>query len=150
MTATDTRVLGVCEIGQHIKKTGYVLLRYAYERTRGWHVQIEPLFTSISNEEMAQHGLSAVLDLLRNTPDSDSCKAVSYFDETTKKQISRLKRNHVFVNLELLRSDREEMKMIPLHGGRSERRAEEVRVFPLPTTNEEFMKPLAEALEVAS
>jgi hypothetical protein len=154
MTTLETKCLGVCYIGQHIKKTGYVLLRFAIEKAKGWHVQVEPPFIPISNEEMKTRGLSLMLAHLHNIPDSNSCKQLSYFDEVTKKVMSKLKRNHVLVSVELLLNDYEELKMIPLHAGhglgRFDTRAEEVRIFPLPMTNETFIAHLTEALEIAS
>ena len=134
MSALATECLGVCEIGRHIKKTGYVLLRSVRDKAKGWFVQIEPPFIPISNEEMEVRGLSILLEQLRNAPDLDSCKQLSYFDEATKKTMSKLKRNHVLVKLELLLKDYEEIKMIPLHAAhglaRFDMRAEEVRIFP--------------------
>jgi hypothetical protein len=154
MTTSETECLGVCDVGQHIKKTGYVLLKFAYDKAKGWFTQVEPPFIPISNEEMEARGLSIVLEHLRNASRSDSSKPLSYFDDTTKKTMSKLKQNHVLVNLELLLNDFEEIKMIPLHAvhglGKFDRRAEEVRRFRLPMTNQTFMTHLAEAFEIAS
>jgi len=145
--------LGLCYIGQHVKKTGYILLRFVN------NVLIEP-FISISNEEMETHGLSDVLDHLHKTPDSDSYKKISMFDEGTKKLMYKLKRNHLLVSISLLRSleqdlsdDHQEMEMIPLHaehGWQFGRRVEEIRKFRLPATNQIFIDHLFEALEMAS
>lgn len=154
MTATETECLGVCDIGQHVKKTGYVLLKFARDKAKGWFTQVEPPFISISNEEMEARGLSIVLENLRDTSNTDSHKQLSYFDEATKKIMTKLKRNHVLVHLSLLLSDYEEMQMIPLHAahglGRFDRRSEEIRNFKLPMTNQAFMTHLAEAFEIAS
>jgi hypothetical protein len=145
--------LGLCYIGHHVKKTGYILLRLVN------NALIEP-FISISGEEMETHGLPVVIDHLRKTPDSGSYKEVSMFDEGTKKLMYKLKRNHLLVSISLLRSleqdlsdDHEEIEMIPLHsehGWQFSRRAEEIRKFRLPMTNQAFMNDLSEALEMAS
>jgi hypothetical protein len=86
---------------------------------------------------------------------TSTAKALSFLDEATKKEMLKLKRKHVLVSITLLlpRDGVEQMKMIPFHGRRGfnfDARAEEVRVFPLPKTNDEFLKNLNEALDIAS
>lgn len=106
----------------------------------------------ISEAAMTQRGLETVLRHLRDGPAPD-CTPFSFKDPTTKKEMLKLKREHCLVDIELLESDRPEMKIFPLHAGHGfafDKHAEEARMFPLPETNDEFMKTLGEALEVAT
>lgn len=153
MNSLLTDCLGICDIGQNIKKTGYVLLRYVS------NVMIEP-FISISNEEMQANGISIVLDNLRKTPVPNSYKKVSMFDAGTKKLMYKLKKSHLLVSLSLLKklnpesqNIHEELKMTPLHakhGWQFGTRKEEIHRLPLPILNHLFMRHLAEAFEIAS
>ena len=146
MSEPRPEVLGTCHVGQHIKKTGYLLFRYVSNHL------IEPLI-SVSNEEMEADGLSLVLGHLRNKLNLDSCKKMDFDDEATKKTMFKIKRNHVLISILLLLSDREELKITPLHFNRGwslSGRSEEVRMFSLPMTNRGFTARLAEAFEIAS
>jgi hypothetical protein len=146
------KTLGLCYIGQHVKKVGFVLLQFASDGGAYPSLSMVGPVVSISNEVMENDGLAAVLHYLRNPPAPDS-KRLCFHEEATKKEMSKIKRNHVLVSVELLKGESEEMKLIPLHAGRGwqfDARAEEVRVFPLPASNTGFMKHLNEALEMAS
>jgi hypothetical protein len=139
-------VLGNCHVGQHIKKTGYLLFRILSNHF------VEP-FISISNEEMEARGLLIMMDHLRNEPNSDSYRRMNFDNAATKKTMLKIKRNHVFVSILLLLSDREELEILPLHFNRGwslSGRSQEVRMFSLPMTNQEFTARLAEAFEIAS
>lgn len=143
---------GLCYIGQHVKKAGYVLLQFASDGGAYPSFSMVGPVVSILNEVMENDGLPTVLRYLRNPPAPES-KRLCFHEGATKKEMSKIKRDHVLVSVELLKNDIEEMKLIPLHGGRGwqfDAQAEEVRVFPLPTSNAEFMQRLKEALELAS
>ena len=71
----------------------------------------------------------------------------------------KLKRDHVLINLTLLRtassasSVTEELEFFPLHGKNGfnfETRAEDRCLAPLPITNAQFLKHLRVAFDVAS
>ena len=143
--------LGVCYFGQHVKKTGYVLLRFVD------HILVEP-FIPVSNREMEARGLSLLLNYLRNSP--DSFKEVCMFDEAIKKLMLKFKKNHLLISIGLskildsnLRDIYEEVEIIPLHAERGwqfGRRSEEIRKYRLPMANSKFMTHLSAALEMAS
>ena len=141
-----SKSLGLCHIGQHVKKTGYLLLRFA-----GIHL-VEPL-VPISNKEMESDGLSFVLENLRTTHKLDASKKSSFFGEAGHKALLKLKRDYLFVSVALSLSDQEELKIVPLHAGRGWSfvgRKEETQDFPLPITNQMFTAHLTEAFEIAS
>jgi hypothetical protein len=143
--------LGTCYVGRHTKENRFLLLKFARDQKLGIHFLIGPI-VSISGSEMERDGLSVVLNHLRNIPVLDS-KRLSDTEQIPEKELSKVKRNHVLASVELLKSDVDEMKMIPLHAGRGwqfDRYVEEVRLFPLPASNAEFMQRLNEALELAS
>ena len=147
----DRNHLGTCYVGRHVNGDRFVLLMFAFDRGLGVHFLIGPI-VPIPNQEMQNNGFSVVLSHLRNIPILDP-KKLSDVEKIPDKDLSKLKRNHVLVSVELLKSDIEEMKMIPLHAGRGwqfDARAEEVRLFPLPTSNAEFIQHLSEALNTAS
>ena len=140
----------LCYLGQHVSEGGYVLLPFASNHL------VEPV-SSISQGEMDSNGVSIVLNSLRNPP--MGAKVMSFSDAETKKRMLKLKRDHVLINLCLLRtaspasSVTEELEFFPLHGkpGFSfETRAEDRRLVPLPITNEQFLEHLRVAFEVAS
>jgi hypothetical protein len=146
------RVLGMCYVGRHIKDRGFVILQFKSS------AEEYPLFSMvgpvvfISNEDMYEHGLSIVLQHSRNALFSTAEK-LCFFEEKTKKEMSKLKRNHVLVSVKILGSDIEQMKITPLHVGRGWRtdvHAEEVQTFPVPKTNNEFLGQMNEAFETAS
>jgi hypothetical protein len=145
MSELRPEVLGSCDIGQHIKKTGYLLFRYVSNRL------IEPLI-SISNQEMETEGLSLVLGHLRQKLNLESCKKMDFDDEATKKAMFKIKNNHVLVSIQLLLSDREELNIMPLHfrRGWALEGHSEAWNYLLPMTNQEFISRLAEAFEIAS
>lgn len=137
--------LGLCDLGQHVNKTGYVLLQYASG------VLVEPIIP-ISNQEMDSSGISMVLDYIRHPPGPDS-KQMNYFDEATKKKQLKIKRDFTLITLSLELGEGEELKVAPLHAGHGwsfDCRADEIRIFPLPMTNEKFLEVLRDAFEVAS
>lgn len=145
------KAVGLCYIGQDVKKSGYVLLQFASDGGAYPSFSMVGPVVSILNEVMENDGLPTVLRYLCNSPGPES-KTLCFHEEATKKEMSKIKRNHVLVSVELLKGDAEEMKMIPLHAGRGwqfDVRAEEVRMFPLPKSNDEFMRHLNEALELA-
>jgi len=141
--------ISTCYIGQHVKQRDYVLLQFR-ESERFASTMVGPVI-HISNKEMAERGLAIVLHHLRDGP-APVCQPICFADAETKKEMLKLKREHVLVDFELLESDQFELKVIPLHRGhgwRFEAIADEVRTFPLPKTNGEFLKLLGEALETA-
>jgi hypothetical protein len=147
----ERNLFGTCYVGRHVNGARFVLLKFAFDEGLGVHFLIGPI-VPILNQEMEKDGLSIVLNQLRNIPILDP-KQLSDAEQIPDKDLLKLKRNHVLVSVELLKSDIEEMKMIPLHAGRGSRfdaQAEEVQLFPLPTSNCEFMQHLKEALDIAS
>ncbi len=145
LTKVTRRFIGQCYIGQHARKRDYVLLQFKD------NVMVGPVI-HIPEAAMTQHGLETVLRHLRDGPARD-CTPFSFQDPTTKKEMLKLKREHCLVVVVLLESDQPEMKMIPLHAGHGfafDSHADEVCVFPLPKTNDEFVNTLGEALEVAT
>lgn len=141
----NKKFLGLCNLGQHVRKTGYVLLQYASG------VLVEPIIP-ISNQEMDSKGISMVLDYIRRPPGPEA-RHMNYFDEADKKKQLKIKRDFALITLSLLQGDTEELKVVPMHFGRGwsfDCRADEVRVFPLPITNEKFLEVLRDAFEVAS
>jgi hypothetical protein len=139
------RFIGQCYIGQHARKSDYVLLQFRDS------VMVSPT-VHISKEEMSQRGLPSVIRYLRDGPASE-CTPISFKDPATKKDMLKLKREHALVSVELSESDLCEMKLIPLHAGHGwafDAHADEVRTLPLPGTNDGFLKILGEALEVAT
>ncbi len=139
------KFLGLCDLGQHVNKTGYVLLQYAC------NILVEPIIP-ISNKEMDSNGIFMVLGYIRNPPGQEA-KQMNYFDEGTKKKQLKIKRDFTLITLSLLQGETEELEVIPLHAGRGwsfDRHADEIRLFPLPITNEKFLEVLRDAFEVAT
>jgi len=102
---------------------------------------------------MVERGLFTVLQHLRDGPSSD-CTEYSFKDPATKKVMYKFQREHLLVTVELFESDgRETMRLIPMHAKRGfsfDKFVEEVRTFPVPEKNDDFMNTLREALDVAT
>ncbi|HXC98316.1 MAG TPA: hypothetical protein VN048_03170 [Verrucomicrobiae bacterium] len=146
------RVLGICYVGRHIKDRGFVILQFKSSGGQYPSFSMVGPVVFISNEDMYERGLSIVLQHSRNALFS-TAENLCFSEEKTKKEMFKLKHNHVLVSVEILGSDIEEMKIIPLHfgrGWRTDRDAEEVQTFPVPITNNEFLGLLNVAFETAS
>jgi len=138
-------VLGTCNLGFRATTGDYILLKYRSG------VMVEPI-VSISCPEMKSNGLSIVLDILRNPPGPDA-KEMSNFDEKTKKSLLKIKRDYALITMSLLQNDFQELKIIPLHAGRGwsfERHTDEICHLQLPITNEQFLKTIRDAFEIAT
>jgi hypothetical protein len=146
MNSKTPRHIGHCLIGKHVKKPDYVLLRFR-------DITMVAPKIIIQKDEMEERGLFTILQHLHDGPPSD-CVPFSFKDPTTRKEMLKLKREHLLVTVELFESDGcEMMKIIPMHskhGFSFDTFAEEVRIFPSPKKNGEFIGLLAEALEVAN
>jgi len=141
----------MCYIGRHIKMTGFVVLTFELDADVGVYFMTGPV-NAVSNQEIEDSGLSITLSKLRNTAVS-RLKELTAERKISEKDLAKIKQKYVLVSVELLKSNIEEMKMIPLHAGRGwqfDVLGEEVRLFPLPASNDEFMQRLNEALELAS
>ena len=141
---------GLCYLGRNVSKSGYVYLRFV-PRSGGGAKLVRPVVL-ISEEEMKRGGLSRVLNLLRSGAGPE-CEPVSFLNHAHKAEMLKLKREHELILLRVLQGDTSEMKIIPLHARRGwqfDRFTNEVRVYPLPKSNEDFVRILTEAFEIAS
>lgn len=139
-------LLGTCQLGRHATKGGYLLLRYPAGVLTGPIIRV-------SQEEMQSNGISIVLDHLRHPPRA-TAKKMSHFDEATKKMMLKIKRDFVLVTMSIIEDcGQQELKIIPLHAGRGwsfETRVEEIVRAQLPIANEQFLRVIGEAFEIAT
>jgi len=133
-------------------KGSYILLRFARDVGGGPRFHYGPDLY-YSGGSMRQEALAIVVSELRNIRKLDS-KSLAKAEHVSVEELYKIKRRHVFVDVVLLREDDSEvLKLIPLHakhGWRFDVHAEEIQKFPMPATNEEFMKRLAQAFETAT
>jgi hypothetical protein len=139
-------LIGTIDLGHHATKGGYVLLLYRSG------VMVEPIVT-IAEEEMRSNGVLLVFKFLRNRPRRDA-KKMSYFDETTKNRLLKIKREYALITMSIVSDGGvQELKTMPLHARRGwsfDRHANEISRVKLPITNEQFLKIIDDALEIAT
>ena len=146
------KVIGTCELGRHVKRIGYVLLRYRSGGVgRPWY-GVEPV-VPITNEVMHTTGLEVILQNLRMEPGPE-LHVMRFNDEPTHRNMLKLKREHELIMMHLLSTEeREELEIKPMHarhGWRFDIRKEEIRIVPLPLSNSRFLELLDEAFEIAT
>ena len=142
---TEGTFVGLCYVGRNVKNGEYLLLRFRENHMVGPVIHIPRL-------EMMQDGMNRLLHYLQNVAPSD-CVPFCFHDPATNKAMLKLKRDHLLVSVRLLKGDPHRIKITPLRGERGwafTSFRDEVTTFSLPMTNEEFVKALDAALEVAS
>jgi hypothetical protein len=147
----DERCVGLCYVGRHINKQKFVLLKFAVDELRGFRVLVGPIVT-VPDHEMKAAGISKVMSLLRETPVVRSNELLTEKRQAAAK-LSKLKSNHELVEVQLLENRGEKLMILPLHAARGlrfGRSPDEIREFPLPISNDEFMARLSEAFEIAT
>ncbi len=151
MTAARKKVVGRCYVGQHHTKGDYIIMRFAHNASGGADFMYGPV-VRVSATEMAQAGLGIVLSHICRPP-SLNPRALLPSQEIPQREALKLKREHPLVAVYLKEGENLEIKLCPLHAGhgwRFDARPEEFRTLPLPVSNDDFMRFLAEALEIAT
>jgi hypothetical protein len=139
-------LIGTINLGYHAVKGDYVVLLCRSG------VMVEPI-VNISGEEMKSNGVSMILKFLRNRP-KKATKEMSAFDKAQNRSLLKIKQKYALITMSVLRvGEVQELEIIPLHAGRGwsfERRSEEICRARLPITNEQFLKMIGDAFEVAT
>lgn len=151
MGGTLKRFIGISIIGRHVKRPGFVLLRFARDSDTGGTFLINPILT-LSVAEMKRDGISRALSELRSMPAISPSKMGSG-SAPSSKVVSKVKRDHELVQLVLLGDESEVLEIVPLHsrhGWRFDVNPEEIRTVRLPLSNEEFIRILDDVFEIAT
>jgi len=145
--------VGLCYIGISREKTDYVILPFAEDISRGTSVLHAPVIP-FAESKMAQEGCSFLTEHLRNRPKMDAA-GIDSLPKPSKPELKKLNQTYRFCQITLLKVSgvQEEIKIMPLHAKRGwnfDVKAEEIRFYPLPMTNEKFVEALNAALKIAT
>jgi len=145
--------IGSCYVGADAAKSKFWLVPFAKDSLRGTSFMYGPI-VEILRSEMVQNAQTIVFGCLRNQPVLESTP-LTETGRIAQEKVLKLKRTCTFVKVVLLAQidDGEELKVMPLHAKRGlifDAEPEEIQVYPLPISSEQFLAVLDSALEIAS